>query len=76
MDWNLPNTLTFTRIAAIPLIILLFYMPYPWADPAAGLLFAAAMATLRGASARSRASERSSTRWRTSSSWRWPSCCS
>src|ERR1700748_1603708 len=42
MDWNLPNTLTSTRIAAIPLIILLFYMPYPWADPAAGLLFAAA----------------------------------
>ena len=30
------------RIAAIPLIVLLFYMPYPWADPAAGLLFAAA----------------------------------
>src|ERR1700748_369741 len=42
MDWNLPNTLTSTRIAAIPLIILLFFMPYPWADPAAGLLFALA----------------------------------
>src|SRR3974377_768540 len=42
MQWNLPNTLTWTRIAAIPLIILLFYMPFPWADPAAGLLFAAA----------------------------------
>ena len=42
MHWNLPNTLTWTRIAAIPLIVLLFYMPYPWADPAAGLLFAAA----------------------------------
>ncbi|HYB32660.1 MAG TPA: CDP-diacylglycerol--glycerol-3-phosphate 3-phosphatidyltransferase [Steroidobacteraceae bacterium] len=42
MLWNLPNTLTWTRIAAIPLIVLLFYMPYPWADPAAGVLFAAA----------------------------------
>src|SRR5580700_8739773 len=42
MHWNLPNTLTWTRIAAIPLIVMLFYMPYPWADPAAGLLFAAA----------------------------------
>src|SRR5215468_3528658 len=42
MEWNLPNTLTWTRIAAIPLIVLLFYMPYPWADPAAGLMFAAA----------------------------------
>src|SRR5580700_12060489 len=42
MPWNLPNTLTWARIAAIPLIILLFYMPYWWADPAAGLLFGAA----------------------------------
>jgi CDP-diacylglycerol--glycerol-3-phosphate 3-phosphatidyltransferase len=42
MPWNLPNTLTWMRIATIPLIVLLFYMPFPWADPAAGLLFAAA----------------------------------
>ena len=42
MPWNVPNTLTWLRIAAIPLIVVLFYMPYPWADPAAGLLFAAA----------------------------------
>jgi CDP-diacylglycerol--glycerol-3-phosphate 3-phosphatidyltransferase len=42
MPWNVPNTLTWLRIAAIPLIVLLFYMPYPWADPAAGILFAAA----------------------------------
>jgi CDP-diacylglycerol--glycerol-3-phosphate 3-phosphatidyltransferase len=42
MAWNLPNTLTWTRIAAIPLIVLLFYLRYPWAEPAAGLLFAAA----------------------------------
>jgi CDP-diacylglycerol--glycerol-3-phosphate 3-phosphatidyltransferase len=42
MPWNLPNTLTWARIAAIPLIVLLFYMPNTWADPAAGLMFAAA----------------------------------
>jgi len=42
MLWTVPNILTWIRIAAIPLIILLFYMPYPWSDPAAGLLFAAA----------------------------------
>ncbi len=44
MPWNLPNTLTWARIAAIPLIVLLFCMRgrYPWADPAAGLLFAIA----------------------------------
>ena len=45
MPWNLPNTLTWARIATIPLIVVLFYMPYPWADPAAGLLFAAAGVT-------------------------------
>src|SRR5689334_25442171 len=45
MPWNVPNTLTWLRIAAIPLIVLLFYMPYSWADPAAGLLFAAAGVT-------------------------------
>lgn len=42
MAWSVPNSLTWARIAAIPLIVLLFYMPYHWADPAAGLLFAAA----------------------------------
>ena len=42
MHWNWPNTLTWLRIAAIPLIVVLFYMPYPWADPSAGLLFAVA----------------------------------
>jgi CDP-diacylglycerol--glycerol-3-phosphate 3-phosphatidyltransferase len=42
MLWTVPNILTWIRIAAIPLIIVLFYMPYHWSDPAAGLLFAAA----------------------------------
>jgi len=42
MPLNWPNTLTWLRICAIPLVTLLFYMPYPWADPAAGLMFALA----------------------------------
>jgi phosphatidylglycerophosphate synthase len=42
MVWNLPNTLTWLRIFAIPLVIVLFYLPFRWADPAAGLLFALA----------------------------------
>jgi CDP-diacylglycerol--glycerol-3-phosphate 3-phosphatidyltransferase len=42
MIWNLPNTLTWLRIFTIPLVIVFFYLPYPWADPAAGLLFALA----------------------------------
>jgi CDP-diacylglycerol--glycerol-3-phosphate 3-phosphatidyltransferase len=42
MLWTVPNILTWIRIAAIPLIVVLFYAPFHWADPAAGLLFAAA----------------------------------
>src|SRR6476660_4176824 len=45
MVWNLPNTLTWLRIFAIPLVIVLFYLPFQWADPAAGLLFALAGVT-------------------------------
>ncbi len=45
MMWNLPNTLTWLRILAIPLIVALFYMPYPWSHPAAGLMFTAAAIT-------------------------------
>jgi CDP-diacylglycerol--glycerol-3-phosphate 3-phosphatidyltransferase/cardiolipin synthase len=40
--WNLPNLLTWVRIAAIPVVVLAFYAPYHWADPLAGLIFAAA----------------------------------
>jgi CDP-diacylglycerol--glycerol-3-phosphate 3-phosphatidyltransferase len=42
MIWTLPNALTWLRIFAIPLVIILFYLPYRWSDPAAGLLFAVA----------------------------------
>ena len=39
---TLPNVLTWMRIFSIPLVVVLFYLPYQWADPAAGLLFGAA----------------------------------
>jgi CDP-diacylglycerol--glycerol-3-phosphate 3-phosphatidyltransferase len=42
MPWTLPNILTWIRIAAIPLVVAAIYAPYHWADPAAGLIFAAA----------------------------------
>jgi len=43
MALNWPNTLTWLRICAIPLVAGLFYLPpYPWRDPAVGLMFAAA----------------------------------
>jgi hypothetical protein len=72
MLWTLPNILTWMRILAIPLVVVLFYLPFHWSDPAAGLLFAAAGITdsLDGyspaSSARPRASAPSSIRWPTS----------
>jgi CDP-diacylglycerol--glycerol-3-phosphate 3-phosphatidyltransferase len=49
MIWNWPNILTWLRILAIPLIMLLFlfggHSPHDLADPLAGLLFAAAAIT-------------------------------
>ncbi len=38
--WNLPNTLTWLRILMIPAILVLFYLPYWWKDPAACAAFA------------------------------------
>ena len=41
-NWNLPNTLTWLRILMIPAILILFYLPYSWKDPAACAAFALA----------------------------------
>jgi CDP-diacylglycerol--glycerol-3-phosphate 3-phosphatidyltransferase len=41
-NWNLPNTLTWLRISMIPAIVVLFFLPYWWADPAACAAFALA----------------------------------
>src|SRR5271154_1390604 len=40
--WNVPNTLTWLRIVMIPGIAILFYLPFKWAHPAAGIGFALA----------------------------------
>jgi CDP-diacylglycerol--glycerol-3-phosphate 3-phosphatidyltransferase len=49
MQWNLPNVLTWLRILAIPLIVVLFLIgsrePRSAADPIAGLVFAVAAIT-------------------------------
>ncbi len=45
VSWTLPNILTWVRIAAIPLVVVAFYLHSSWADPAAGLIFAAAGVT-------------------------------
>ncbi len=44
-SWTLPNLLTWVRIAAIPLVVVAFYLHVSWADPATGLIFAAAGVT-------------------------------
>lgn len=45
MVFNLPNALTWFRIVAIPLVVVVFYLPVPWSRPAAGVLFALAGVT-------------------------------
>ncbi len=42
---NLAIVLTWFRVAAMPSVVALFYLPYSWAHPAAGLVFAAAALT-------------------------------
>src|SRR5258707_7424314 len=38
--FNLPNTLTWLRILMIPGVVVLYYLPFWWAHPAAGVGFA------------------------------------
>jgi CDP-diacylglycerol---glycerol-3-phosphate 3-phosphatidyltransferase len=40
--WNLPNALTWLRILMIPAVLVLFYLPYDWRDPATCAAFALA----------------------------------
>lgn len=42
---NLPNTLTLIRIAMIPVIVVVFYLPFEWARPACAWIYAAASIT-------------------------------
>jgi CDP-diacylglycerol--glycerol-3-phosphate 3-phosphatidyltransferase len=37
--WNLPNGLTLLRIALIPVFVVIFYLPTPWARPVCALVF-------------------------------------
>ena len=42
MNLNLANSITLFRILAIPLCVIVFYMPFSWAGRAAAIIFAAA----------------------------------
>lgn len=45
MPFNVPNAITSFRILAIPLVVLVFYLPVDWARPASGVLFGLAGVT-------------------------------
>ena len=45
MKFPIANVLTVARIVMIPLVVLLFYMPYPWAKAAAASVFILAAIT-------------------------------
>ncbi|MFL6551196.1 MAG: CDP-diacylglycerol--glycerol-3-phosphate 3-phosphatidyltransferase [Povalibacter sp.] len=45
MKFPIANVLTFARILMIPLVVVLFYLPYSWSSPAAATVFIAAAIT-------------------------------
>jgi CDP-diacylglycerol--glycerol-3-phosphate 3-phosphatidyltransferase len=45
VKFPIANVLTFTRIAMIPLVVVFFYLPYKWTDPAAAIAFIVAAIT-------------------------------
>ncbi len=45
MNLNIPNILTLSRLAFIPVIIVFFYLPFEWARPAAAWLYGLACVT-------------------------------
>ncbi|VAW69448.1 CDP-diacylglycerol--glycerol-3-phosphate 3-phosphatidyltransferase [hydrothermal vent metagenome] len=45
MILNIPNSLTLVRIAFIPVIIIMFYLPYDWARPASAWIYGLACVT-------------------------------
>lgn len=42
---GIPNILTLLRIVLIPVFVIIYYLPFPWAHPIAALLFAIAALT-------------------------------
>ncbi|HMN47310.1 MAG TPA: CDP-diacylglycerol--glycerol-3-phosphate 3-phosphatidyltransferase [Povalibacter sp.] len=45
MSFPIANVLTFARIVMIPLVVVLFYLPYGWSDPTAACVFILAAIT-------------------------------
>jgi CDP-diacylglycerol--glycerol-3-phosphate 3-phosphatidyltransferase len=45
VSFPIANFLTVARIIMIPMVVVLFYLPYPWASPAAAIVFILAAIT-------------------------------
>ncbi|HEU4602620.1 MAG TPA: CDP-diacylglycerol--glycerol-3-phosphate 3-phosphatidyltransferase [Steroidobacteraceae bacterium] len=45
MRFQIANVLTMARIVMIPLVVILFYLPQPWSNPAAAIVFILAAIT-------------------------------
>jgi CDP-diacylglycerol--glycerol-3-phosphate 3-phosphatidyltransferase len=45
VSFPIANVLTIARIAMIPLVVVLFYLPQPWSNPAAAIVFILAAIT-------------------------------
>ncbi len=45
MKLNIPNSLTLLRIAFIPVIVIMFYLPFEWARPASAWIYGLACVT-------------------------------
>jgi CDP-diacylglycerol--glycerol-3-phosphate 3-phosphatidyltransferase len=45
VSFPIANVLTVARIIMIPLVVILFYLPYPWSNPAAATVFILAAIT-------------------------------
>lgn len=43
--YNIPNTVTITRLAAVPILVLFFYFPFEWTNWIAAIIFSAAALT-------------------------------
>ena len=45
MNLNIPNILSLTRIAVVPVFVVVFYLPFAWANVATAAIFAIAAFT-------------------------------
>ncbi len=45
MQWTIPNILTVLRVGLIPVLVVVFYLPFPWTHIAVTAIFGLAAIT-------------------------------